>query len=381
MLQRYGSDAITVDAVVSGLAGMEAEVLGRLLQNEGNADDGGSGRHAGRSPGPLARPRGRAVPRSSRPGPRAGRSWQRTALLRGLDAGLGSRDRGDPAGARRSAPASVAVRLPAPRRSLAPDGVRAGRDRHPGQGRRRPARLAGQARGAGRGASADGGRDRRDSRPGRSSTATSASPATDPTAAGASARRPASWDRRCSSATPASRRASCWRARRATSGLMPPLAALDRRRDRVGPDLRAPGVGPHGLRRRAGRGQGNPRPDQAAHAPVDRGRAARGRDEPVRDEEIGRIHGAENDVRPAGGGGARRAAGRPPRRARGRPAAARLHPRRGEDAQPGGQRRARLPRVPGRLEQDPAGAGRQGRRRPPLPHRGRAGADGRPHHL
>jgi len=38
--------------------------------------------------------------------------WQRVALLRGLDAGLSIGDRGDPAGARRSAPAPVALRLP-----------------------------------------------------------------------------------------------------------------------------------------------------------------------------------------------------------------------------------------------------------------------------
>ena len=117
MLQRYGRDPITVDAVVSGLAGMEAEVLGRLLQDEGNAD---AAEAVAMLTGALARSRQTAAmlaaldqaATTSRP------LRQRKALLAGMDAGLSIGDRGDPAGARRSAPAPVAVRLAAAPQSL-----------------------------------------------------------------------------------------------------------------------------------------------------------------------------------------------------------------------------------------------------------------------
>jgi mono/diheme cytochrome c family protein len=112
MLQRYGSDPITVDAVVSGLSGMEAQVLGRLLQDEGNAE---AAEAVAMLTGALARSRPpTAVPSLLDQAATVSRPlWQRTALLRGLDAGLGSSDRDNPAGARRSAPASAAVRIPA----------------------------------------------------------------------------------------------------------------------------------------------------------------------------------------------------------------------------------------------------------------------------
>ncbi len=111
MLQRYGGDAITVDAVVSGLAGMEAQVLARLLQDEGNAD---AAEAVAMLSGALARSRSSAaLPALLDQAGTTGRPrWQRVALLRGLDAGLGIGNRGDPAGARRSAPAPVALRLP-----------------------------------------------------------------------------------------------------------------------------------------------------------------------------------------------------------------------------------------------------------------------------
>jgi len=117
MLQRYGRDPITVDAVVSGLAGMEAEVLARLLQDEGNAD---AAEAVAMLTGALARSRPPAgLPALLDQAGTTGRPlWQRAALLRGLDAGLSIGERGDPAGARRTAPAAVAVRLPASSASL-----------------------------------------------------------------------------------------------------------------------------------------------------------------------------------------------------------------------------------------------------------------------
>jgi mono/diheme cytochrome c family protein/glucose/arabinose dehydrogenase/HEAT repeat protein len=117
MLQRYGRDPITVDAVVSGLAGMEAQVLDRLLQDEGNAD---AAEAVAVLSGALARSRAAAaLPPILEQAATTGRPlWQRTALLRGLDAGLRIGDRGDAAGARRSAPAPVAVRLAAAPPSL-----------------------------------------------------------------------------------------------------------------------------------------------------------------------------------------------------------------------------------------------------------------------
>jgi mono/diheme cytochrome c family protein/glucose/arabinose dehydrogenase len=110
MLQRYGGDPITVDAVVSGLAGMEAEVLGRLLADDANAD---TAEGVAMLAGALARSRNVAVlpPLLDQAAANGRPLWQRTALLRGLDAGLRIGDRGDPVGARGMAPAPVAVLL------------------------------------------------------------------------------------------------------------------------------------------------------------------------------------------------------------------------------------------------------------------------------
>lgn len=117
MLQRYGGDAITVDAVVSGLARMEAEVLGRLLQGEGNAD---AAEGVAMLAGALARARApAALGALLEQAATTGRPlWQRAALLRGLDAGLRMGNRGDPAGAGRTAPAPAAVMLRVPPHSL-----------------------------------------------------------------------------------------------------------------------------------------------------------------------------------------------------------------------------------------------------------------------
>src|SRR5258707_16315 len=117
MLQRYGGDAIAVDAVVSGLAGMEAQVFARLLQDEGNAE---AAEAVAMLSGALARSRSSAaLPALLDQAGTTGRPrWQRTALLRGVDAGLSNGDRGDAAGARRSAPARVGVRLAAAPQSL-----------------------------------------------------------------------------------------------------------------------------------------------------------------------------------------------------------------------------------------------------------------------
>jgi mono/diheme cytochrome c family protein/glucose/arabinose dehydrogenase len=114
MLQRYGSDAITVDAVVSGLAGLEAEVLARLLEGESHAEAAEAvamltaARARSRNPGSLT-PVLEEAAATRRP------LWQRTALLRGLDAGLSAGERGESAsGAPRTAPSPAAVKLPAP---------------------------------------------------------------------------------------------------------------------------------------------------------------------------------------------------------------------------------------------------------------------------
>jgi len=117
LLQRYGRDAITVDAVVSGLAGMEAEVLDRLLDGAGNAD---AAEGTAMLAGALARSRNAAALSSlldkaattTRP------PWQRTALLRGVEAGLGPGERAEGAGPRAATPPPP-LGLPAPPSSLA----------------------------------------------------------------------------------------------------------------------------------------------------------------------------------------------------------------------------------------------------------------------
>ena len=117
LLQRYGRDAITVDAVVSGLAGMEAEVLDRLLDGAGNAD---AAEGTAMLAGALARSRNAAALSSlldkaattTRP------PWQRTALLRGVEAGLGPGERTPGTGPRDTAPPAP-VKMPAPPPSLA----------------------------------------------------------------------------------------------------------------------------------------------------------------------------------------------------------------------------------------------------------------------
>jgi mono/diheme cytochrome c family protein len=118
MLERYGADPITVDAVVSGLAGMEPAVLARLLEGQGSAE---AAEGVAMLAGALARARTPAAVASvlDQAGTTGRPLWQRTALLRGLDVGLRSGDRGDPAGAGRTAPARPAVALRAPPQSLA----------------------------------------------------------------------------------------------------------------------------------------------------------------------------------------------------------------------------------------------------------------------
>jgi mono/diheme cytochrome c family protein/glucose/arabinose dehydrogenase len=113
MLRRYGGDAVTVDATVSGLAGIEAEVLGRLLNDSANNV---AAEAVAMLAGALARTRAPAVVTSllEQAGGAARPLWQRTALLRGLEAGLAAAEggeRGAPAAARASLPA--AARLPA----------------------------------------------------------------------------------------------------------------------------------------------------------------------------------------------------------------------------------------------------------------------------
>jgi mono/diheme cytochrome c family protein len=87
LLRRYGGDPITIDATVSGLAGIEAEVLGRLLQDTANTE---AGEAVAMLAGALARSRAPTVLTSliEQAGTTSRPPWQRTALLRGLEAGL-----------------------------------------------------------------------------------------------------------------------------------------------------------------------------------------------------------------------------------------------------------------------------------------------------
>jgi len=118
MLQRYGGDAITVDAVVSGLAEMEADVLDRLLGDGAAPETTAEG--VAMLAGALARSRRAAVVSSvldkaaatTRP------AWQRIALLRGVEAGLSPGERTPGTGPRAAAPPAP-VKMPAPPASLA----------------------------------------------------------------------------------------------------------------------------------------------------------------------------------------------------------------------------------------------------------------------
>jgi len=117
MLQRYGSDAITVDAVVSGLAGMEADVLDRLLRDAAAPESAAEG--VAMLAGALARSRQPAVLSSllDKADATTHPAWARAALLRGVDAGLSPGERTPGTGPRAAAP-SAPVRLPAPPRAL-----------------------------------------------------------------------------------------------------------------------------------------------------------------------------------------------------------------------------------------------------------------------
>src|SRR4029079_15492035 len=103
ILQRYGADAITVDAVVSGLAGMEADVLERMLEKTDGPD---TSEGVAMLAGAIARSRSAAAlpvliekaAATTRP------PWQRTALLRGIEAGLGPGERSDGSGPRSPTP-------------------------------------------------------------------------------------------------------------------------------------------------------------------------------------------------------------------------------------------------------------------------------------
>lgn len=93
MLQRYGEDAIVVDAAVSGLAGQEMIVMDRLLQGtvaEQKAADAVSMLAAADANAKNQYVVQRAfdlAAETNRP------AWQRLALLRGVETGLGGGDR------------------------------------------------------------------------------------------------------------------------------------------------------------------------------------------------------------------------------------------------------------------------------------------------
>lgn len=101
VITRYAADPIAVDATISGLRGMEEQMLDRLLQGGGT-----TGAHAdpvAMLAATIARSGSRAAIEQivARATGAAGASWQRAALLQGLDAGLpGAAGRGARAGGR-----------------------------------------------------------------------------------------------------------------------------------------------------------------------------------------------------------------------------------------------------------------------------------------
>jgi mono/diheme cytochrome c family protein len=117
ILQRYGADAVTVDAVVSGLGGMEADVLARLLQDTSHAE---AAEGIAMLAAALAHSHAPAVvaPVLAQAGQTERPAWQRTALLRGLETGLAAPEAGAAAGTGRAAPPSPTVKLPAAPASL-----------------------------------------------------------------------------------------------------------------------------------------------------------------------------------------------------------------------------------------------------------------------
>jgi mono/diheme cytochrome c family protein/glucose/arabinose dehydrogenase len=93
LLQKHGSDPITVDAAISGIAGQETEVLGRLLEQEGASKASISrpvSDHIEMLAASISRGRDAAAASAllavavdaARP------IWQRTAVLQGMDMGL-----------------------------------------------------------------------------------------------------------------------------------------------------------------------------------------------------------------------------------------------------------------------------------------------------
>jgi mono/diheme cytochrome c family protein/glucose/arabinose dehydrogenase len=112
ILKRYGADPITVDAVVSGMRGIEEDALVELLlggvaapQGEGVEMLAGAVARSGDAMGVR-----RVLARALTP---ARAAWQRTAMLRGLAVGLSDEGRPrSPGPPGPSAPAARVVRLP-----------------------------------------------------------------------------------------------------------------------------------------------------------------------------------------------------------------------------------------------------------------------------
>jgi mono/diheme cytochrome c family protein/glucose/arabinose dehydrogenase len=107
---------LAADAVVSGLSGMEADVLDQLLEHADNAE---AAEGVAMLAGALARSRSAAAlsPLVEKAATTTRPPWQRAALLRGIDAGLGPGERAEGAGPRAASPPPP-VRLPAPLASL-----------------------------------------------------------------------------------------------------------------------------------------------------------------------------------------------------------------------------------------------------------------------
>jgi mono/diheme cytochrome c family protein/glucose/arabinose dehydrogenase len=97
MLTKYGSDPITVDATISGLAGLEEQVLDRVAQAQAAADesDATTMLAAAIAKGGNVDAVGRLLTMATADGTPA---WKQTAILKGLDTGLptpgGGRGRG-----------------------------------------------------------------------------------------------------------------------------------------------------------------------------------------------------------------------------------------------------------------------------------------------
>ena len=270
LLARYGDDPVTVDAVVSGLHGLEETVLDGLLARGATPDRSDA---VAMLAGAVARSGAAAAVQAlldraadtDRPG------WQRVALLRGVDLGLGGGPEG-PGRRRGGGPGRLA--LPREPRSLTR--LAAGSDELAAVARGVVARLdwPGRTAPARRAAPADAGRDRplRGGARGLREPVRGLPPARrGGRGAGPEPRRIAPGDGSRRHPDPCR---PGWKGGR--RGVDAAAQHPERRGDRRGPDLRPPGVGQRRLRRAARGREGDPWPDRGPDPTLDPRGALRG---------------------------------------------------------------------------------------------------------